>query len=186
MANQNAVRGFSPIGLLQGGAIPVRQFGVDSSNGTAIYVGDLVSAENDGKIAVSSADDGVIVLGSVVGIYDSLGNPIDSPNSTTSTPYLAASTAGYVDVALMVPGALFQVESASAAVTDVFASANHVAGTGSTVTGVSGHYLDSATTGAANFIILDKVNEPNNAWGANVDLVVTTAESFFMAAGAGV
>jgi len=51
---------------------------------------------------------------------------------------------------------------------------DHTDGTGSTTTLRSIHELDTSsnTDGEAGFRMLDKVDRPNNTWGANVEVYV--------------
>jgi len=77
---------------------------------------------------------------------------------------------------------MFKVQtSGSVASTDVFESADTVATACNTVTGRSAMELSGThTTGAANWLIIDKVDEPGNAFGTNVELLVIPCESYFV------
>jgi len=168
--------------MFNGAKIPVWRFPVDSSNGTAIFIGDVIDAESDGNTAPAAAGTDDSALGVCVGVADSNGAPAGDPNSSLNSNYLPASTAGYIDVALALPEAIFRVQ-ANAAVTedDRFNNADHVATAGSTSMAQSRHELSGTTgTGTAQFKIWDKVNEPGNDWGADVDLLVTFNESRFV------
>ena len=184
MANRDTPNGFTPVGMLDGSEIPCRDF-LATSLATALYIGDLVSAQANGDVEPSAADDGDIVLGAVVALYDTNGIPAGHPSSDISTKYLASGDSGIAKVALALPGSVFQVQAddgggTALAATDVFRSFNHIAGSGSTTTARSGHEIDiSSTTTTAQFKIIDKVDEPNNAWGASVDLLVVPQESFW-------
>ena len=191
MANRDNPMGFEPVMMLDGSQIPVMDFPVDASNATAIFQGDLVKAEADGNVAPAAANDGDPVLGVVVAVKDSDGNSAGHPNGTLSTKYLPATTAGIVTVALALPNAVFRVQSDSGtnvAETARFASANHAAGAGDTTTARSKHELDSSDIGTgAQLKIIDKVDEPGNAWGdEHVDLLVVIAESYWYDSTAGV
>ena len=76
------------------------------------------------------------------------------------------------------PNIIFGVQSAGSTVeADIGELSNHVAGTGSTVTGRSGHELNgSSSSGAAGFRILGKIDAPDNAYGTNVNLEVQIFE----------
>lgn len=192
MANADKPRGFFPVKMAGGGEVPVTRFPIAASNSTNVFVGDLVSALAGGTIQPAAVGDGDIVVGSVVSLQDSNGLAIGSPNSSVSTRYLPASTAGYAIVALAVPMAIFRCQAdsgTSVAETARFATTDHVAGTGSTTTGASAHELDSSgiTTGSSEqFKILDKVDEPGNDWGEHVDLLVVFQESFWFDGTAGI
>ena len=184
MANRDAPMGFTPVGMLDGGLIPVRRYPLLSSH-IRVGVGDLVEIVNTG--VVDGKDDPTSnpeeMLGSIVGIYDSTFNPIGSGNSTVGTKYIPASTGGYVDIALAVGNAVFQVQtSGTLAATDLFASADTDTVTScDTTTGVSKMELAGvASTGAANWLIIDKVDNPSNAWGEFVELLVIPCESYFV------
>ena len=188
MANQDNPIGCRPLTMVDGSQIPVRRYPVDASNGTAIFVGDLVTAEADGNVAPSAANDGILVLGVVVQILDTNEIPIGHPNAAVSTKYLTASTAGFVLVALAVPNALFVIQSdagTTVAETARFATANHIAGAGDVNTHGSRHELDTSDIGTGlQFRIMDKVDDPGNAWGeGDVDLIVMFNESVWKGAG---
>ena len=71
------------------------------------------------------------------------------------------------------------------AAADIGTSADHVAGTGSTVTGISAVKLDTdgATASQAGFKIIRKIDRPGNdfgtANGAQVEVEVMVNEPFF-------
>ena len=188
MANRDKPNGFKATVKLDGSVIPHRWFPVDSGNGTAIFVGDLVTAGSDGNVNPSAADDGITVLGAVDGISDLNEISQGHPNSAGTTKHLPASTAGFVNVALAVADAVFEVQSdsgTSVAESARFATANHAAGAGDTVTSQSRHELDSSDIGTGlQCRIIDKVDEPDNNWDEqHVQLLVTFNESVLKGAG---
>jgi len=179
MANRN-ILGFRPCKMLDGSSIPVLRFPIDASNGTNVFVGDVVANNAAGSVRPAAADAGVTAAGVVVALYDSVGVPIDHPSSSTGTPYLASSTAGYADVALALPDAVFRAQSLTAiTAADVWGTIDHVAGTGNTTIGSSAHELNGGggISTEGQFLILGKVDEPNNTWAADVDVYVTFHES---------
>ena len=163
MANADTPRGFSATGC-QYGLEPVS---VDSGNGTAFFRGDVTSAQNDGSCTPSTAGDVVII-----GIANS-----STTATTAAKTILAASTAGTIMVH-QDPMQQFVVQGASGTAgsqTLLFNGMNHVAGSGSTVTGLSGHELDLSDAGASTggFVLLDYVlRDDNEEDAANVDCVV--------------
>ncbi|MBM4240578.1 MAG: hypothetical protein FJ150_02735 [Euryarchaeota archaeon] len=190
MPNRDNVAGFRPYALSPA-KIVVRRFPVDSANATAIFLGDLIKAESDGNVAPAAAGDATVVLGACVGIYDSNGVAAGSERSSVSQNYLPASTAGYVDVALALSGQWFVVQASTGTAvneTDRFATADHIAGAGDTTLGKSGHELNSGGLGTATAQckIIDKLEDPDNAWGEHVDLIVQIIENFFSGTVAGV
>lgn len=171
----------------------VIRFPVDSSNSTNFFVGDVVDHDGTGAIP-AAADAGVSAMGIAVAVYDSDGNPIGSPNSSGSTKYLPASTAGFVGVALGLPGAIFVAQSSTSSTaptqTDIGATLDHIAGTGDTTTARSRHELDFGETTALNtgaqFVFLGKVDDPGNAYGQHTDCYVQFNESMFKQTSTGV
>lgn len=178
MANRDAPIGFIPATGV-GAPHQYREFPVDTSNTTGIYIGDV--CDFDGTAVVpAAADAGVSAVGVAVAVSDSNHIPCGHPNSSQSTKYLPASVAGFVNVALALPGCIFRCQSSSGgnvAATDIGATADHVAGTGDTTTARSRHELNHAT-GGLQFRILGKVEQPGNGWDdANVELYVMFNES---------
>ena len=187
MANYDTQGGFR-VAVGVGGAAPIQyRFPVDSASATNMFVGDIVKAVAAGAVNPSAANDGEIVAGVVAALYDSNGVPIGSPGASVSTRYLPSSTAGYADVWLALPGVVFigQAQTGQTpAATGIFASTNHVAGTGNTTTGRSKHELSmSDLNSGAQFLILGRVADPTNAYGEHVLLYVVFNESIFMGVG---
>ena len=182
MANQVRT-GFYPAGVA-GNHIVVLRFPITTGNGATIFVGDVVRNQADGGLIRAAADSGTAQVGVVTALFDTNSIPIGHPMAAVSTKYMAASTAGYADVALALPDAIFIAYAGSntnfSADTAIYASADHVNTAGSTTTAVSGHVLNgSALNTEANFQVLGIVAEPGNAWGANVALYVRFLESMW-------
>jgi hypothetical protein len=190
MANFVVPKGFIPAGTLNGAvAGPVNRYAVLATNGTAIFEHDLVQAvttsgtgNQDLPAVTVMTSAGANIVGSVVGIYDSNGKPI-----LGATPYLAASTAGFVDV-YDSRDALFKVQvhdggsplTASACGDE----ADATFGAGSS-TGNSGHELLETLKGAGAqgmFRIERLASDPNNTWAANAKVIVSYAEHLRQAA----
>lgn len=161
-------------------------FPVDSGNAAAIYRGDLVSMVAAGAVNASAANDGSIVVGSVLELFDSNKVPVGHWASSVSTKYLPVSTAGYALVALALPGRIFIAETGTILTTAAIgASTNHVVGTGSTTTGESGSTLNGGdlNTGA-QVVYIGQVDDPlNDITLANAHWYVTFNEGFFMGTG---
>lgn len=177
MANTNAPYGFRPLRHRMGGIIRPSKYRIASASGTAIYSGDPVKLLNTGYIDLAAA--GNRILGIFAGC-----NYVQSNGSIVFTPYWPASTAtlGSADVEALIyddPNIIYQVQSGGTpAVADLGTLADHVAGTGSAVTGQSGAYLSGTIgTGTAGFRILDFVNKPDNEIGAYADVEVQLFES---------
>lgn len=170
MANLDSPRGLWAIRHLSGANVPVRRYAVDASNSTAVYRGDLVKIEADGNVAPAETGAGASVIGVVAGCYDANKKPLT---------YLPATTAGYVDV-WDDPDTIFGIQADGAtAQTDIGATKDHVAGAGSTLTGISAHELDSDGTEQNQLKIIGKVDTPDNDWGANVDVEVLIVEHHY-------
>jgi hypothetical protein len=182
MANK-ANTGFTPAGCA-GNHILVLRFPVDSSNSTIVYVGDIMANNSAGSVRPCAADGGVTAVGVCVGVYDANGVPCGAPGSIHSTKSLPVSVAGYADVALALPDAIFVAPfgaSYTPTSADIFGSVDHVATAGSTVTYRSGHVLGGAggINTEAQFQILGLVDEPGNTWGDYCDVYVRFLESAF-------
>ena len=170
MANISKIAGFKPVKHKNGSAYngQASLYAVSSSNGTAVFVGDVVKlatgANGQGvqfvvPATAGTAGTGAAAVGVVVGIINPKLDPVTGLMTTGTisldTPqYLAASTAGYVLVA-DAPDIVFEVEATSGAsaysfaVADVGKNANIYAGAGSTTTGTSQHSLDCGDKGTA-------------------------------------
>ena len=169
MANTDAPRGLWPVRHLSGGTIRVNTYPIATGYATNIFTGDVVKLVAGGGIEVAAA--GNRFLGVFAGV-----NYTDANGKKVFKKYWPASTTA-TDIEAHVwddPNIIFGVQSAGSTVAaDVGNLGDHVAGTGSTTTGMSAHELNGSTgTGAAGFRVLGKVNEPDNAYGTNVNLEV--------------
>lgn len=201
MANVDRPDGLRPVKTISGApwANQVREYPVDASNGTAIFVGDLIKVEDDGNVAPSGAGGsviGVCVGVEVVGVSDD--NFIENGNlgAEQHPGYLPASTAGTVRVAVG-SDILYEIQEDSVGSTLTAANIGSVgdvaAGAGSTTTGRSAYELDSsdvvakdASPGAAQLMIVDYVRRPDNTVGsANARWLVKINEYQYAAGGTG-
>lgn len=140
---------------LHGGNPVTQRFAVPASNGTALYLGDVVELVNTTGTMDAAAEyqnvtqfvSGHIPLGVVVGLKE------DSSAILTGN-YRAASTLRYVDVCID-PDAVYIAQedadggSITAALVGAMTNANLVVAAGSTVTGQSGTMIDSSSTTAS-------------------------------------
>lgn len=169
MANTDNPRGLWAVKQLSGGQIATNQYEVDATAGN-IFPGDLLTAEADGHVVASTANDGVAVIGVCESCMDSNGSP---------ESYHATGSAGSVLV-WDNPDIIFGIQSdtgTAPTIADVFATANHVAGSGSTLAGRSGHELDASDIGTGlQFKIIGKIDDENNSWAAHVDMLVLINE----------
>jgi hypothetical protein len=180
MANPDIVRGLVPVGYVGGAPYngAFREYSVAAGNGTAIYVGDPVTAAGvgtaqtiNGKVMldVVQAATGDIITGVVVGV---------KPDTATSLPYRAASTQRVLYVADD-PDLLFEIQEVSGGTAltanDLGLNANFVVGSGSTVTGYSGVELNNsgeANTNTLDLKLIGFKNAPDNAIGEHAKWLV--------------
>jgi hypothetical protein len=166
---------------------PLALYSVDSSYGTALFVGDAVkssgTADADGNPGVEQAAAGNTILGVIQGIV------VQSRNGVEETPgYIAASTGGLVLVNID-PNTIYEVqEDGNAGLVATGNTADHVVAAGSTTTGSSGMELDSSDvgTGAGWKILRPSPRIDNEPANANAKWHVVINESEFDGAGVGV
>jgi hypothetical protein len=169
MANTNKLNGFRPVRYLNGAPYngAFRKYVVPASDGTALFVGDLVKADTAGDLAtglsgVTRATAGAAVIGCVVGFEVSPG--------TLDTPiYRSASTRRVVYVADD-PNILFEAQedgdTTPIAVASIGLNASLISTSGGdTVTGASGMQIDSSTAAATATLelkLMEAVSRPDN------------------------
>ena len=174
MANLDAPRGFWPLRHLAGGSMArTSPYTIGSTYGTNIFHGDVVKLVAGGGLELAAAGDRHI------GVFDGVQYTA-SDGSVKYGKYWPASTTATNIIAYVYddPHMLFGVQSAGSTVAaDVGTLGDHVAGTGSTTTGLSAHELNGSTgTGTASFRVLGKIEAPDNAYGTNVNLIVQPYE----------
>lgn len=141
-----------------------RLYPIAVANATAVFVGDVVSAITGGSVAPAAAADGVILLGTVVELFDNQSTvpgqnapvPVGMWASTVSTKYLPALTAGYALIAVAKPGMKFICQTGTImTAAAINKSTALVAGAGNTTTAQSGHTINGndLNTGS-DFLIL--------------------------------
>lgn len=176
MANPNTPYGLRPYAYMSGAPYngAVRTYYVPSGNATALYLGDpvmLVTNSSDGNgvqtAEIASAGNSAQVLGAFQGISNNAGQATITLQQT-QTPYLAAGQAAYIYVSDD-PFLLYCIQEDSVGGSMVSGAsgrnANLVAGSGSTVSSMSGWMLDSstlATTAALQLRIIQALQEADN------------------------
>lgn len=170
MANTDRPSGARPVRYLGGAPYngACNPYSVDSSNATAIFVGDFIIRESDGNVAPYTGTGGGNLLGVcvAVGANETLYMDPDNPNRR----YLPASTAGTVLVADQ-PDIVFECQEDDAGTVltaaDAGANCDVLATAGSTSTGQSAHEIDrsTVTTSAAQLRLLRLVDREDNAHG---------------------
>lgn len=131
-------------------------------NAAAMYFGDPVTSQTDGTVAIASAG-----TTQIAGIFQGCSYFSTSMQRTVFTNYWPGSDVAsglYVSVALVAdPNAQFLVQSGATGLTlaDVSANVQFNIGTPSTVTHLSGAYIESPnTTNTLPFRILGIVTTP--------------------------
>ncbi len=166
MANKDFPRGFEPIEHLTGGVIRTHQYIV--TTGQTIYKGDPVMLVAAGTVQVIAATDDVKCIGVAAEyVYDGL------------------SVGGKVIEIYDDPNIIFGVQATTGqtpAATEIGASADMITyAAGSSTTYLSIMELAAISAQTAMFLVLGKVDSPDNAWGEHVDLRVIFNEHRYRA-----
>jgi len=172
MANLDGARGAWPVKHLTGGLMGrVSEYTIASTYNTNIFTGDFVKLVAAGGIEVAAAGNRILGVFDGVEYTDANGKVQFSkywPASTTATNVKARV---YDDPNLVF--AIQQATGGSVAATDVGSLADHVAGTGSTTTGYSGHEMSGTiATSPAGLRILGLWDDPENAYGEHANILV--------------
>lgn len=178
MANPNTPAGFRPVKDIDGapwtGAC--RAYSMPTGDGTAVGMGDLVKLAGTGQTIdgivyadVARAATGNVILGAIVAV---------KADTRDSLVYRAASTQRIVFVADN-PRLLFEAQENTGtafAADDIGLNADFVVTAGvSTTTGLSGMEINTtgeATTNTLDLHLVEFVNRPDNAIGANAKWLV--------------
>ena len=173
MANVDRPNGFTPVGTINGGPWTgkVRQYVTDG--GEALFKGDAVAIDADGKVRPANAAEDV--LGVMVGVIPTGG--LQSGDFLTTGNLGAEEHPGYApagsSTAVLVavgPDVIYAVQddASGSAAADEFADLNLnmelAPTTGSTTTGRSAHELSrtSKITGTAQFRVIGYDSAPDN------------------------
>jgi hypothetical protein len=170
VANVNNPFGFSPYGT-RNGATPnfrLSRRKIASNNGTAIYTGDAVIPLSTGYIAQATAS-----TVPMAGIFMGCEYLSVSQGNIVRSRFWGGSDANGDVTAYVIdnPDALFVVQAGSSAIpfSDLNANAQLNVGTGSSITGQSGMFIDTVgTTNTYPFIIVDFVQDPSGANGTDI------------------
>ena len=176
MANLDAPAGAKPFRHLSGGMIRASEYKIASGTSSNIFTGDFVKLLATGYIDVASAGNRILGVFAGVKYTASDGEVVYKKYFPTGTTTLASA-----DVTAYVyddPNITYRIQSAgSADFTDIGNLADHVAGSGSTTTGQSGHEVSGTTgTGTAGLRILRLIDDPDNSAGTNGELEVAIYE----------
>lgn len=176
MANLDAPSGARPFRHLSGGMIRASEYKIASGTSSDIFTGDFVKLLSTGYIDVASAGNRILGVFAGVKYTASDGEVVYKKYFPTGTTTLASA-----DVTAYVyddPNITYRIQSAgSADFADIGNLADHVAGSGSTTTGQSGHEVSGTTgTGTAGLRILRLIDDPDNSAGTNGELEVAIYE----------
>ena len=176
MANLDAPAGARPYRHLSGGMIRASEYKIASGTSSDIFTGDFVKLLSTGYIDVASAGNRILGVFAGVKYTASDGEVVYKKYFPTGT-----TTLGSADVTAYVyddPNITYRIQSAgSADFADIGNLADHVAGSGSTTTGQSGHEVSGTTgTGTAGLRILRLIDDPDNSAGTNGELEVAIYE----------
>ena len=176
MANLDAPAGAKPFRHLSGGMIRASEYKIASGTSSDIFTGDFVKLLSTGYIDVASAGNRILGVFAGVKYTASDGEVVYKKYFPTGTTTLASA-----DVTAYVyddPNITYRIQSAgSADFTDIGNLADHVAGSGSTTTGQSGHEVSGTTgTGTAGLRILRLIDDPDNSAGTNGEFEVVIYE----------
>jgi hypothetical protein len=166
MANSDKNIGFWPVGHMVGGeSLRSREYVMEPS--TTIYKGDALMMVS-GTVLPATADIGTSYLG-------------------IAAEYKVSPATGTVKISVYDdPRTVFEVQADTGTAissSSAGSTVNHIAGSGSDITKMSGHEIDSSNIGSGRqFTIVDKKQELGNEWGEHVKLLVVANEHLFKAA----
>ncbi|RJQ53485.1 MAG: hypothetical protein C4521_07505 [Actinobacteria bacterium] len=185
MANTNSPFGFRARRHMTGGMIRLSEYSIASAYNANIFFGDPVEMTGTGKNIQLAPEDNVDSIGVFAGC-----RYVDSQGNQKFSKYWPAGTTATDIVALVYddPNIVFEMQVSTIAAADVGQLVDWAAGTGSTVTGVSGAYADTATAAASNasLRIIGLVPRVDNAYGAYAKIEVVFAEHALKGVVAGV
>lgn len=162
--NVNRPNGFRPVGTLGGGdwTASIRTYTMDTGH-DAIFIGDLIHMDADGYPDQYDAAD-TQVIGVCVGVEVDKG--LDT--ATEYPGYLPANVAGKIRVAtdpFLLMEAQEDGDTTPLVLADINTNVEIIDSGGSTVTGISGHQIDSSTKNTTNTLplrLVALVNRPDN------------------------
>jgi hypothetical protein len=167
MANTNAPFGLRFIGLMgspvTNASLMERRNAIISSNGTAIYTGDLTRISANGYWYQWAAATGV---SQCVGVFAGCRYASNSQQTVVPQKYwpgtdaASGSVLGQVIPTQLTAPPLFIIQTDATGITlaDIGANADIVVGSGSAITGFSGSYLDTTTINTTNTLPLKIVD----------------------------
>lgn len=171
MANVDNPRGFTPLSRCPKVNSVAQKYTIASAYAANIFPGDAVTRVTGGTIERAAADGAVIGICAGVNYIDSNGTPQWGywPTGTAVKAGTEAEILIYDD-----PDEIFVVQvDGTGALTDVGALTDTVLGTGSALFNRSKDEVNATTaTTIKVWRVVGKYESPENAWGANVDVLV--------------
>lgn len=177
--------GLKPAYHMRGGVIRLTEYLIDASYGTNLYTGDPLCLVTGGTVEIAAPASTTLNIGVFAGVRytKSDGEQVykaywDSPSSATNIRALVWDD----------PDIVFQVESDQVGTAlgqaDVGGAMDLTSGTGSTVWGTSGWYLDSSAgvgSGAAQVKVLGPAKRDGvfTSAGTAMDVLVVFNEHYF-------
>lgn len=171
MPNQDTPNGLKAVRHYGGGEVRTNDYRIASGLAANIFTGDPVKTIGTGKrITVCAATDAAVGVFQGVFYVAADGTPTFARYWATGT--VTSATVDAVALVYDDPNILFEIQASDALVAaDIGAVANYAAGAGSTLTGISGFELDSASitvaTNTSTMKIIELVPRDDNAYGAN-------------------
>lgn len=158
MANTNSPFGLIPINTLVGGQPRINIYPVKAS--TTIYKGDLLAIDSGGGVTPSAAGGSTDIGVAMEYVDNSSGGLGDKMVAVADDPHQEFLVQAYTGTAV--------------AATDMFATCDILAGSGSATTKLSGHVanMSALNSGATQLLVLRKYDVVDNEWGDSVRLVV--------------
>ncbi len=189
MANKDRPRGLWPLRHQTGGEFRAKEYEIDTSEANIITKGDPVIREADGYCARGAA--GGVFLGVCAGfIYEDADNDWHYSDQVPATKTSFKDKNGNSGVTMFVwddPDIVFGIQAdGNTTIADRFATFPIVIADGNTTTNLSNCELDTTGGAGDELKILDKIDAPDNDWGANVDLEVLINDHAYRAVKAGV
>lgn len=186
MANVDRPKGLVPVRHLNGAPYngATNMYKIDSGNGTAVFIGDLVKLAGSAGLAGETVN-GVDVEGMATVIQSAAGDlhvgvvvgflPLQT---NLETRHRVAST-NRIALVADAPDLVFEIQEVSGgtalAATEVGLNNNVVVGSGNATTGMSAMELDNASeasTADLDLKILGLVKRPDNAFGEHAKWLV--------------
>jgi len=145
--------GFRPAYTTHGGPPSVEQCKI--SGGVVIYQGDVLIMETGRVLTLTSTSTSPYGVAGAFTDSTDWDTRIPVYNDLKNTIFIAQTDASAIlGTSLCGPEIHYDIAAA----------------TGSTISGLSNYEIDDNASNCDHLYIIDKVNRPDNAWGANVDV----------------